>query len=742
MVYYKWKLQLGSGTFYDVHPIYKDDLSLTYEQESGKKFFRRKLSSKLTFVGADADRIIGAAFYTEFILVLEKATVQNGYYTEYYRSHFYKTDCTINEDDRNVQVLPSVVDDYNDVLNGLDKEFNLIELAPVIQPVQAVKRPMFQIYTAGEDIVSCLCGGNSFEQDVIDGSAENAHNSHFQGFDEAWEFNFIGDPPSGFAAPFVGTFSGYGEGASDVFISTDRTYRLEYFESEAVIPSTSPGAVDPFGDLLQRTNGISVIDEATDDVVWIFKQDWFTRSVIDEWIQIPVELTFTPLVEGEDEIFAVRSGIGTFGRMVLDKPSLSIGVTDYNVYEIGSNDLVVNNRNYHYCIPFKDFEIRQSARTSATPTEWGINDSGDYFLPPDDVNPWFPVGRSQWVNTSVWVLYDPTLDEFELEGRKEFTIKDAFPLWSVVDVLLQQIAPSVTHGNAAAYSEFFYGSAMPSQMAGSLVCIAPKSNIIVGEYQEPARKAPITLGTVLDMLRNVYGCYWYIDDSRRFVIEHIRWFKNGGSYTVSPTVGYDLTTIANRNGKKWAFGTAQYSFDKEDMPARYEYSWMDEVTKLFKGNPINILSSFVKEDKVEEVNIANFTSDVDYMLLAPEMCSKDGFALLQPVADGSDYVLEITSVTIGAYDYQLQNYLVSMYVLQQLLLTYDMPSWNIEVNGVAVTASGIQRNRKQQVTFPAGDNDPNVLQLVKTTLGNGEYDKIIINLSSRMAKVTLKYDTY
>jgi hypothetical protein len=178
------------------------------------------------------------------------------------------------------------------------------------------------------------------------------------------------------------------------------------------------------------------------------------------------------------------------------------------------------------------------------------------------------------------------------------------------------------------------------------------------------------------------------------------------------------------------------------MPARYEYSWMDEVTQLFKGNPINILSSFVKEDKVEEVNIANFTSDVDYMLLAPEMCSKDGFALLQPVADGNDYVLEITSVTIGAYDYQLQNYLVSMYVLQQLLLTYDMPSWNIEVNGVAVTASGIQRNRKQQVTFPAGDSDPNVLQLVKTTLGNGEYDKISVNLSSRMAKVTLKYDTY
>jgi hypothetical protein len=200
--------------------------------------------------------------------------------------------------------------------------------------------------------------------------------------------------------------------------------------------------------------------------------------------------------------------------------------------------------------------------------------------------------------------------------------------------------------------------------------------------------------------------------------------------------------LANRNGKKWAFGTAKYSYDKEDMPARYEFAWMDEVTKLFKGNPINVLSTFVKEDKVEEINIANFTSDVDYMLLAPEMCSKDGFALLQPLMEGGDYVLPITGTTVGVYDYYLQNDLVSMYVLQQLLLTYDMPSRNIELNGQTATADGIQRNKKQQVTFPVGNDDPDVLQLVKTTLGNGEYDKISVNLSSRMAKVTLKYDTY
>ena len=83
-----------------------------------------------------------------------------------------------------------------------------------------------------------------------------------------------------------------------------------------------------------------------------------------------------------------------------------------------------------------------------------------------------------------------------------------------------------------------------------------------------------------------------------------------------------------------------------------------------------------------------------------------------------------------------------MYILQDLLLTYDMPSKTIEVNGTIRTADGIQRSKKQEVTFPSGDDDPDVLKLVKTDIGNGEYDKLSVNISSRMVKATLKYDTY
>jgi LEA14-like dessication related protein len=83
-----------------------------------------------------------------------------------------------------------------------------------------------------------------------------------------------------------------------------------------------------------------------------------------------------------------------------------------------------------------------------------------------------------------------------------------------------------------------------------------------------------------------------------------------------------------------------------------------------------------------------------------------------------------------------------MWWLQRNLLTYEMPSWSIEIDGTATTSAGIQKGKKQTLSFPVGVNNPNMMQLVKTYIGNGQFDKLSINLSSRTAKVTLKYNTY
>ena len=135
------------------------------------------------------------------------------------------------------------------------------------------------------------------------------------------------------------------------------------------------------------------------------------------------------------------------------------------------------------------------------------------------------------------------------------------------------------------------------------------------------------------MLRNVYKCYWSIENNK-FKIEHIQFFRNGMSYSNNQNVAIDLTRVENiRNGKKWGFNTSEYSYDKVDMAQRYQFEWMDTVTTPFQGLPIEVMCKYVTEGKIEEINIANFTSDIDFMLLNPSEMSQDGFGLFAAISE-------------------------------------------------------------------------------------------------------------
>ena len=67
----------------------------------------------------------------------------------------------IRDSDKKVTVQPDTIDDYNEVLAGLEKEYNLITLAPSIQRITINKRPLIQIYVPGDSIVSCFLGGTN-----------------------------------------------------------------------------------------------------------------------------------------------------------------------------------------------------------------------------------------------------------------------------------------------------------------------------------------------------------------------------------------------------------------------------------------------------------------------------------------------------------------------------------------------------------------------------------------------------
>lgn len=712
-----------------VHPIYKDDLAKEYELETNQRFYRAKLSGKITFVRDDYDYINRQSFDNEFLYCIEKSDDGGRTWFQYFQGKFMKTDCTFTDYDKKVVVQPDAIDDYNDVLAGLEKEYNLITLAPTIQRITINKRPLIQIYVPGDSVVSCFLGGTNWEQDANATTDQNAlvQTYHFALCNILKEIQITSD---GSPAVISGLYTGrMATGASaDVFegkLYPELNVNYYIYISQQRIKGGLPF-------------GIAVVEirKQSNDTV-MFRYSKATTSPFDTL---------------EFDLTAVK-GSGATGTMHADMKSYNIyarylcdveKIEDLNTYPLPADDIVDNNRNYRRAIGYAIDVAFISNNFSDTPTEWGLADNGKYFAPPYSIygQTFYPIARSTWRYASLWFgfyLMDWLLEE---KARKEYTLRDAFPVASCISVLLNQIAPGITHAATAEYSQFLYGSYNPISGLNFRLLVSQKTNIINGEYQQPAQKAPTTLQQFTNMLRDCFKCYWFIEDGK-FKIEHIQYFRNGGSYSGGVVLSHDLTKELNlRNGKPWAFNTSEYSFDKVDLPERYQFKWMDDVTAAFEGLPIQVISKYVTPGKVEDVNVSNFTSDIDLMLLNPGNMSSDGFALFAavPPTSGSQWILPFTRQTVNRVEYFLQNGYLAFINLQSQYWLYDLPARRVSINGFEVYARGIERKKKQTFSFPAND-DPNPMQLIKTYLGNGQVDKLSVNLCSRSIKTTLKYDT-
>jgi hypothetical protein len=692
-----------------VSPLYKDGLSKEYAMESQQRFYRASLSGSLTFLRTEFDWLNNQPFDTEFSLLIEMEI--NGSWSDYWSGKFYKTDCQWDPDNRKVVVKTAVKDDYSDVLTGMGKEYNLIKLAPALTPVSVTKRPLLQVYVPGDNTISCFLSGTYWEQDTLFSVDELESGSlisdyHFEKSSSLGEINISGDLSETEA---LGRYSG---GGLTEWTNAEATYKIKAIS---------------IGEFFFRWALIRMADSEE-----IYASMDYPKPVRAG--DFTINPTLGSGVSGSGDCqYTIRE---VFTRYMLDVDTL-FGV---NTYGIPSEDITANNRNYRRVIGHAHDQYTTTSAAQIEPTEFGRNDDGLYFKPPPG-DKYYPIARSTWGLSSIWFNFSTHDANVEIAGRKAYILKDAIMLSAAIKVLLAEIAPGISHEGTAEYSEFLYGVTNPITLDPAFrVMLTQKSNVLAGEYDRPAQKAPITLTGVTNMLKNVMRCYWYIEDNK-FKIEHLHWFKNGGSYSWSPQYSVDLTTLTDpKNKKLWGLGTSPYTYGKLDMEERIEFSWMDDVTDGFGGQPIEITSNFVQKGKIETINAGVFTSDVDYMLANPGSITSDGFALFGAEYVSGEYKLPFVHLSIDEANLVLQNGFMSWVYLQPKFWVYDLPSTEALINGGPVVVEGVQRKKKQTIKFPSIlDLDP--VKLIKTNIGDGEIQKISVNLSSRMNTINLKYDT-
>ena len=722
---YNFYIQINGEDRIKVNPHYKD-LSKKYAKESGQEFFRISLDGKINLFGQDYELIANSGLEDQLIFIIDKYNRTSGKWIEYYKGEFNKTDCKLDYDKKKCELKTTAIDDYSEVMNKYENTYDLIKLAPAITRINLHKRSLMQVYISGANSISNFFGGIYWEGDVnsaIDNHDDLINKYYFSYIKAGNEFYVRGAGISGVNGVYAGT-NGYWScwNGYTCYMGTDTPMTKAYI-------------------YIKRNSDGTVLYQSV-------KQWMFTNAGNCYIGRENIEMVN---ISNPSDKFTIESPFvyHIYQRLLCDVDTISDSEGVKNTYNLPPDDFVTDNRNYKKCIGLRGGLFFCTSRAVDEPTRYGVNDYGQYFtnqfIPSTSgLGRPLPISRNSWANASLWYVYeDYTYKYFEERLRKRYTLKDSYSIAAVIKALLNKIDPTLKHEATSEYSRFLYDTTVPISMNRFYVFITQKTNILKGDYDQPAQKAEISFEDLMKMLRVCFRCYWYIEDGK-FKIEHISFFMRGGSYSYNSNVQLDFTKLTDQfNKKPSAYFQSEVEYDKSDLNQRYEFGWMDDVTELFGGVTIDVKSNYIQKDKNEEINISQFSSDVDYMLFNPSNFSDDGFALLCPIKNGSNYELPIIHITSvdedgDTYEAIVQNWYASWVYLVHFYM-YDMPANNIGCNVLNnLHVNAVKMCMKHTIEFPI-EEDLDELELIRTNIGGGKIDEYSVNMNTRTAKVKLMY---
>ena len=750
-----------------------------YKKETGQVFFRSSLEGSIKIFGTDFDFIKSQSLETKYLLI-----VTNNSGKVLALNSFVETDCKLDDTRHSIELKLSPIDRYSKIMNNYDNTYDLIKLSPAITPLTLTKRLLYQFYIQGANSVSCYANGTYWEQDTneaIDDADALEKKYYFAKNFSVQEFLITEEMSSKYAGTYshvpgtppttwVNQTNGDGHikmiGISDLsqVASGQGSVTIRWFGTGEVV---DPHAI---GSLKNEWKFVLKIydDRAFGSIGVAFSQcifampDWSVNSD-NAHMGSAGEYKFSIRNKATDvTVFSLDViNYTIWGRILADVDTAiepSSGQTK-TLYDLPKDDFVSERVNYRKCIGLIGLQVKQTAYTVTHPTKYGRNDYGKYFtnnfvnVTTKTAHIPVPISRSSWANTSIWAIIPDEWSSFESQFRTQFTLKDAFSLADTIKALLHKIDPLVKFEATAEYSRFFYEGDTSTPIIpfdgsriGYVPFIAPKSNVLKGNYDQAAQKAEITFEQLMNMLRDCFRCYWYIDDSNRLRIEHVSYFMKGLSYA-SPSLQFDLTKKYDKFNKKTVlYAQEATSYSKEDLNSRYEFSWMDDSTDTFEDMEIDVKSLYIQSDKTEEINSEVFSTDIDLMLYAPDKFSEDGFALM--MADKNTGRVPIAAVSglrddeyIYTYSVTPQNYLCSwLYLARYYML--DMPAYRIEYTRApsadAYRVTGIKQCMQQNVEFQTNEKiDLN--KAIKTSIGTGIIDSASVNIDTGLINATLVF---
>lgn len=700
-----------------VRPNYSQGLALVSSRESNERFSRTTLSEDLVFVGQDYDWIVAQAFDTKFILHMVAGSMT-------WDGVFWKTDCEFNADDRTCKVTPDPYDYYKAVLDGIEKEYDLVKLCPASESVGMHKRDILQLYAitdnVGDRILTNVVGGSTWEQDLAASSADVTPTK----LTNDWGFSLqksifayqIGD--DSFRGMYYGTK--YTTITQTPLVFEGPVYNLKLWMWQAGSSS---------GSMYYYCRALFTKDTDT-QVAGTYAQTQTGSSTSTQPFQETVELGNGTVATARSADIYARFICGDDYAYSTARPAEDIIEYDLNYPNMYPTDICTS-----------DDALMISTFTQTAPTEWGKNSYGYYFVRPDPYNDldYLPFARSTWSPFSLWVWAGAVL----IHRYSDYSLNDAYPIEAAINVLLDEITGDSGKPVTFDIADSLFLNGDSSLRTGRKLFIAQLTNVKKTYYQNAAQTGKITLRQIFDMLRQCFHCYWHIDSEGGLHIEHVLWYINGGTYSsYLRTVSVDLTGMVNpRNSHTWDFGQNAYTFDKVSLPERTELSFASSQTLPFNGLAIQYISGYVKKGQTEKVTVNNMYSDIDWLISGASKTGDEGWAVIDATDTQGVYDCPIVPLIYDWGRFYSQNGYMAFAYLETTFFSYDMSAPDAELQGgYPLTCDETVKARTQNVTFPQSVALPD-FALIKTGLGEGEIDSIQYNLMSGSASAELKLPT-
>lgn len=739
---------------YTAEPHFKE-LSKKYSRENTQMFFRESLEGKIKFQGTDFDRINSSAIDDKLLFAITK----NG--KLYSASFFYKVECSLDKDKLQCEPKLSNADAYAKILDSYENTYDLIKLSPPTETINYKSRRALQIYLLGGNTVTTLFGETWVDNEVSEAITDDAT---LKGFQFAWVDNLLEididsceqDPKVNGVYVAKAERAEVHEGASVTLKQPNGYYiKLLCYRDATADHCLALQIFDDKDNLLadtgrQELNCLQARPGGAVETFFISVGRIISLDLVSKFLTIGRTGYGTSSIGtfNIDKIFTSQPYI----RVLCDRDS----VDGVNLVDIRSDDFAGGTYTYKKCAGLGNVQANLyfNAYDSKEPTKYGQNDYKKYFTQPNisaiarGYSLFRPICRNSWINASIWYKNDILEDSVEPKYRSAVQLKDAYSVGSVIKYLLAQIDPRIEHEATEEYSSFLYGQNNPVYDTGKpfRVYLTQKTNILKGNYDQAAQKAEASLKAIMDMLNKCFNCYWYIEDYK-FKVEHLSFFKKGGSYA-GLSSQLDLTKQTDQFNKAVAdYYQSSTGYDMSEAVKRYEFNWQDDSTDSFGNLTLDCLGQYLESAKTEQVTVANFSSEVDFMKVDPSRFSNDGLALLCPIqTEDGTLELPIQAVRLQdenmqEYDADVQNYYASWPFLVRAFYLSDMSSYNIKINTIPgnIVVGGLKFLKTEDIEA-FFEEDPDVLKGITTKEGLGLVDEVLINLLTRKAKIKLKHE--